>query len=222
MPLADPPAPATLAGLPARRTAGHELHRVHRRDRASPWWFRSLDPERPLRQQGRFDLPAPDGTCYLARSKVAAVLEVFQEHDGLLPDVELRERLRAEVTAPATAPDAADVAARVARGAGVTAALWAGGERLLTQRWAVALRRAGWLAVHHGIQHDPSGSERAVALFDHAGEHSPYDDVEGWATTSHELADDDELRGQLAAYGIEVVRSDPQLPEIGLDESGLT
>lgn len=194
---------------------------MFRRDRPSPWWFASLDAEAPPRRQGRFDLPAPDGTCYLARSKVAAVLETFAEHDGALPDVELRNRLRAEVVAPTRAPAAADLVARRARAAGVTVALWGGGGRPLTQRWAVALRRAGWVALHYGTQHDPSGGERAVALFDQAGDHLPYDDAGGWTPQVHELVDDGELREQLAAYGIDVVRSDAQLPMVDLDDTGL-
>lgn len=171
-------------------------------------------------EQGRFDLPAPDGTCYLARSAVGAVLEVFQEHDGLLPDVELRRRLRAEVRAPQAAPHAADLSSRSSRGAGITAALWAGGDRPISQQWAVALRRAGWLALHHGIANDPSGRLRAVSLFDRSGEHSPYDDRR-WTHRSREIAGDTALISALATWGIEVVPSDPELPVVDLEDSGL-
>ena len=91
----------------------------------------------------------------------------------------------------------------------------------MTQAWAAALRRAGWLAVHHGIQNDPSGAERGVALFDLAGEHPPYDDAAGWRFEVHELATDQQLIASLAGFGVEVLRSDPQLPEIDLDATGL-
>jgi hypothetical protein len=189
-----------------------------------PWWFASLNPDQPAGEHGehgRFDLPSPDGTCYLARTPVGAVLEVFQEHDGLLPDVELRRRLRAEVLVPRVAPSAADLSAKASRGLGVTAALWSSGNRRLSQQWAAALKRAGWLALHHGIANDPSGRQRAVSLFDRSGEHAPYDDPDGWGYRTHELADDAGLVAALAVYGIEVIRSDPQLPVIDLEDSGL-
>lgn len=216
-----PPPPGGLTRLPRRRLAGLTLHRIFRQERGTPWRFVSLNPDRSAEEYGRFDLPAPEGTCYLARTPVAAALEVFQEHDGLLPDVELRRRLRAEVLAPSVAPDAADLSARASRGVGVTAALWSGGNRPVSQQWAVALRRAGWLALHHGIAHDPSGRQRAVSLFDRSGEHPPYDDPDGWAYETHDLAGDADLVAALATYGIEVVRSDPQLPLIDLADSGL-
>jgi hypothetical protein len=171
-------------------------------------------------EQGRFDLPAPDGTCYLACSAVGAVLEVFQEHDGLLPEIELRQRLRAEVRVPQGAPSAADLAARASRGAGLTAALWAGGDRSISQQWAVALRRAGWLALHHGIANDPSGRQRAVSLFDQSGEHPPYDDHR-WMHHSREIVGDTALMAALATYGIDVVSSNPELPVVDLEDAGL-
>lgn len=45
------------------------LFRVGRAER-SPWWFRSS-------LEGRFDLPEPDGTCYVALDPLAALLEVI-------------------------------------------------------------------------------------------------------------------------------------------------
>jgi hypothetical protein len=174
------------------------------------------DPE----QHGRFDLPAPAGACYLALSPVAAVLETFQHFDGRLPDVELRSRRRAELIAPPDAPGAANLAAPAARGLGVTAALWAGAPRALTQSWALALHRAGWLALQHGISHDPAGRLRGVTLFDAAGEHLPYDD-KGWEAAARTLHDDEVLGQQLHRFGIVVTRSDVQLPVVSLADSGL-
>jgi hypothetical protein len=189
------------------------LHRVFRGSRFSPWWFSSYD--------GRFDLPAPLGACYLGRTPVAAVLEAFQHFSGLLPDVELRVRRRAEVVAPSNAPVAANLAAPSARGHGVTAAIWADNNRPLTQAWAYALHRAGWRALHHGTQHDPEGRLRAVTLFDTSGEHPPYEDAKGWATQTRTLHDDDRLIVALQRYGVTVMRSDVHLPVVPLEESGL-
>lgn len=91
-------------------------------------WFSSVagDPE----ADGRFDLPAPDGACYLATTALGAVLEAFQEFgQGVLPLAELRARRRAVVRAPSSAPPAAQLVSARARGLGVTQALWAGGSR---------------------------------------------------------------------------------------------
>lgn len=182
MALGEPPELPRLAALPARRLAGTVLHRIHRRDRHSPWWFSAIAARDDADASGgRFDLPYPDGACYLATSLTGALLEAFQDFgEGLLPDAELRCRANAVVRAPASAPRAAWLSADRARGVGVTAALWAGGDRALTQRWAATLRRAGWRAVYAGLQHDPSGRLRGVTLFDRAGEHAPYDAGDQW------------------------------------------
>ena len=196
---------------------------MFRASRPSPWWFGHL-PAHPeaAAAAGRFDLPEPLGACYLAGTPIAAVLEAFQDlGPALLPDVELRLRRRAEVVAPPTAPAAADLSATRARAFGITAALWAGGDRGPTQQWALALVRAGWRALHHGIQHDPAGRLRAVTLFDQAGEHAPFGDAEGWAPTVHTLHDDAALIAALGRYGIRVLRSDVQLPVVRLEDLGL-
>lgn len=221
MPLSEPPATLVLRRLPSTGLAGTVLHRVYRRGRSSPWWFASVAPGDDPRAHGRFDLPVPHGACYLGTSPLPAALEAFQDFGrGLLPDVELRRRCRAAVEAPPGAPRAAQLTGARARGAGVTAALWAGQDRPLTQRCAAALHRAGWAALYHGIQHDPTGRLRAVSLFDRAGEHVPYDDPE-WRHAGADLHDDEGLRQGLARYGIVVTRSDPDLPVVSLDDSGL-
>jgi hypothetical protein len=236
MPLGEPPEAVRLQQLPGVELAYKTLHRVYRPrsdsgDERSPWWFASVSEDSDY-QGGRFDLAAPNGSCYLALSAVAAVLEAFRDFGkGLLPEEELRPRRRAEVVAPRTAPIAANLADPEARGiAGVTAGLWAGGDedvdvmaamRAKTQRWAMALSSAGWRSLHHGIQHDPSGSQRAVTLFDRAGEHLPYDDG-AWdlERSDHKLAGDSDLVKALRTYGTHVTRSDVDLPIGGLDEVG--
>ena len=213
MPLGEPPEPGRLGRLRGQRLAGRVLHRVYLHGRASPWWFSSVGAE--PQAAGRFDLPVPDGTCYLATSPLGAVLEAFQDWGtGVLPAEELRRRRRAQVVAPAGAPTAAQLTSAAARGAGLTQAVWAGPDRALTQRWARALRRAGWRALWTGLQHDPTGRLRGVSLFDEAGEHPPYDDP-GWEWDAHGLADDTAVVAGLGRYGIEVIEAvDPPLQSL--------
>lgn len=68
--LTAPPPPEHLAGFP-RRTypAGRSLFRAHLIER-DPWWFASSG-------EGRFDLAAPHGTCYVAEDPVLTLLEVW-------------------------------------------------------------------------------------------------------------------------------------------------
>ena len=222
MPLGDPPASGRLRALPRLALSGKTLFRVFRRSRPAPWFFAAL-PEGfdTDAAAGRFDLPLPDGACYLAISVDGAVLEALQGFgEGLLPESELRARACAEVHVPDSAPGAAALTDRVARGVGVTQALWASPDRSRTQRWAAALHRAGWQALHVGVQHDPTGKLRSVALFDRAGVHAPYGDDEAWVWTSVPLSDSAQARACLAAHGI-TVTVDPDLPLVGLHDSGL-
>lgn len=209
MPLREPPeAAGSLGTIPAEPIRGRLLHRVWRLRagdgtlRPDPWWFASA-PRHPA-DGGRFDLPAPMGTCYTAIQPVGAVLEALQMHLTNLPRAELALRRRAEIFAPDDAPRAAKLTTRRVAGVhGVTAALWAGSDRALSQRWATALRRDGWWAVYGGIAHDPSGRLRGVALFDHSGAHPPT--IGGpWSHRTTTLDDDQRLLASLARYGVTV------------------
>ncbi len=222
VPLGEPPVSGRLRALPPLAFGDTVLFRVFRRTRPAPWYFASLpagcDSDDAA---GRFDLPLPDGTCYLATSLSGAVLEALQGFgEGLLPESELRARACARVSVPDAAPDAADLTDRVARGVGVTQALWAGPERARTQRWAAALHRAGWQALHVGVQHDPTGGLRSVALFDRAGVHAPYGDDGAWVWSSVALVDSADARACLAAHGI-TVTAGADLPVVSLEDSGL-
>jgi hypothetical protein len=209
MPLREPPqAAGSLAAIPAEPIRGRLLHRVWRLRaadgtlRPDPWWFASV-PRDPA-DGGRFDLPAPMGTCYAATRPVGAVLEALQMHLTNLPRAELALRRRAEILAPADAPRAAKLTARAVAGThGITATSWAGSDRALCQRWAAALRRDGWWAVYGGIAHDPSGRLRSVALFDHSGAHPPTTGGP-WTCCTTTLDDDQRLLAGLARYGVTV------------------
>ena len=214
MPLGEPPtASSSLTDHPPRTLAGAGLVRVWRRHlangavRASPWWFASApaDPH----TGGRFDLPAPAGACYLAETVAGAVLEALQVHLANLPAAELAARGAMRTEAPAGMPPAADLTDPVGVQLALTSAVWAGTDRPLTQRWAAAFRRDGWWALHGGIQHDPTGTLRGVALFDQAGEHEPTH-AGPWTLDEIDLLDD-QTRVELADVGV-VVRCPGNLP----------
>lgn len=209
MPLLGPPdAAGSLAALPAEPLRGRILHRVWRirapdgTTSAEPWRFASSTQDSP--GGGRFDLPAPMGTCYMATGSVGAVLEALQMSLTNLPRAELAARRRAEIVPPHDTPPAAKLTAQKVAGThGVTAALWAWEDRALTRRWAAALRRDGWWALYSGVAHDPSGRLRGIALFDHAGAHPPT--VGGpWTYALATIHNDEQLITSLSRYGVTV------------------
>ncbi len=216
MPLNHPPrAAGSLAGLPKQVLARRTLYRVWRHAladgglREEPWWFASA--ELAQAEGGRFDLPAPMGTCYFGTRPEAAVLEALQMRLVNLPREELVIRRMALVKPPDNAPDAAMLTARrVAGQFGITAELWAGGNRRLSRAWAHAIRRDGWWAIYAGVSHDPSGRLRAVALFDHQGSHPPSHGG-AWRWEGKAMDTDHELLSALARYGVSV-REPGQLP----------
>jgi hypothetical protein len=174
------------------------------------WWFAST---KNSGQGGRFDLPPPNGTCYTATSRAAAIIEAFQEHFGpssMMPVSVLVKRSVSSVTAPTGAPRMADLNDRRALGSGITAALWADQDRILTQRWAAELHGAGHLAIRHGVQHDPGGRLRAVSLFDAAGEHAPWGLP--WDQPASGSADSKAVRSVLARRGVRITKRVPTMP----------
>lgn len=100
-----PPAdPSDLRDFPFRKlTPDTSLFRAVSQG-LGPWWFGSS-------MLGRFDLPEPEGSCYLASDEISALLEVagrerlggvvpaelerFQEETGLeIVEIPRREHLR--------------------------------------------------------------------------------------------------------------------------------
>ena len=206
MPLREPPARSRLWRLATVRLSGRRLWRCHRASR-EVWWFGSTPPG-----HGRFDLPAPDGSAYLAATLDAAVLESMQAHFGrgaVLPSSALRARQLSSVRVPAGSPPAVDLTAPALVALGATAALWAGPDRARTQRWATELHGAGHQAIHHGIQHDPAGALRAFTLFDRAGAHAPWGLP--WPAPTTERADCDAVVAVLTGHGVTVTRTRPTL-----------
>lgn len=160
--------PADLDGFPEHRTpSGTMLHRAHLA-RRGPWWFSSGG--------GRFDLPSPRGTCYLASTALAAVRE------RLGPVLATRTTLpattldgvvvsRLAVGVPGESRDVRWANLRVSGAArfGVTRELESMTPYDVPARWARAFDQAGLDGVRYGPRFSP-GSASAHALFGPAGE----------------------------------------------------
>lgn len=156
-----PPPPADLRRFPRRTLRGSvELFRIHPVGRR-PWWFSSDG-------QGRFDLPAPAGTCYLALSPLGAFVEVFRDFT-LVASADVAARVLSALRSPADAV-LADCTSPRARGFGVSAAIHSTADYDTTQAWAQAFRNHGFAGVRYLCGHDPSQREIGIALFGDAGE----------------------------------------------------
>ncbi|MGH9139490.1 MAG: RES family NAD+ phosphorylase [Acidimicrobiales bacterium] len=161
--LGPPPEPDHLRRFPVWHVlAGTVLHRVTRAEHG-PWWFSSDGA-------GRFDLPAPRGTCYLADDPVLALFETLGATASapvLAPSV-VEDRRVWSVPLPDPC-DAADTTVRRARAFGVTAELATITPHGQPQAWASAFRAAAFGGIRYRARHDPAGG-RCLALFGRAGE----------------------------------------------------
>lgn len=198
MPATSPP--ADLAGFPATTLdAGATAFRIFQARelrtgaRRTPWFFSNLASPRP----GRFDVTAPNGSCYLSDRRHGAWLEVFRGC-GLVDraDVERRRLFTAVRTGPPVR--LADLRSAGARRFGVTADLAAGDGYALPQTWAAAVLRAKFQGLAGTVRHDPTHVARNLVLFGTAG---PRSRVSGWRGTVTTLVSDTLLLGELAPFG---------------------
>lgn len=124
------------------------------------WWFSSDG-------SGRFDLPAPEGTCYLATDAYAAIREATRLGPVSIDWVAARELRR---TAP---PDPnARLAATTRKAAGpygITNELVTLVPYDLPRRWAAALRAHGFDGIRHQLRHDHRARPSGVSIFGPAG-----------------------------------------------------
>lgn len=138
------------------------------RDGHGPFWFSSS-------MQGRFDLPAPEGTCYLAGDDLTALLEVLGPGllaGGLVPTSMLRGRCLRRLGVARALGLAHTRSRRAARW--VTAEIASITPYAIPQLWARAFRRAGFEGVWYSARHVPSPRACAAALFGTAGEHTDW------------------------------------------------
>jgi hypothetical protein len=159
-----PPAdPAVLHGFP-RWTLRPErtLFRAHRAG-SGPWWFSSAPG-------GRWDLPGPHGTVYLADSPEAALRERLGRvlsSRSLLAATEVDATCVSQLHVP-EAVRLADVCSGRAAAYGITREIHTLTPYATTQAWAAALHAVG----AGGVRYDPrfsTGRVRAYAVFGEAG-----------------------------------------------------
>lgn len=140
---------------------GQTLARIHRADR-HPGFYSSDG-------SGRFDLPAPRGTCYLGEEPLASFVEVFREATVVAESLLATKALsvvgvRAEIAL-------ADVTHPRSRRFGITGEIHTSTAYEMTQAWATAFARAGLDGIRYRVRHDPAQDLVGVALFGPAGEH---------------------------------------------------
>lgn len=179
--------PESLAGFPWSRVPAR-LVRVCRQ-RKGTWWF-SNDGT------GRFDLEAPEGTCYLATDAYAALREASR--GGPVSDTWVGERELREVEPPDPEARLAATTRQAAGRFGVTTELATVVPYDLPRRWAGAFRRAGFAGVRHELRHDPRARPSGVSLFGPA-------DAPAWPSGTSELL----TRDSMQAAGVEVLDIPP-------------
>lgn len=122
-----------------------------------------MDP----RTGGRFDVPAPDGTCYFANRPLVAALERVGRFtaQGKPVPADLVDGRVVTTVAVATLPRRAVnlIGTRAATHFKVTGELFTMPDYSVPQDWANAIHRAGHSALVYTPRFSPSG--RAIAVF---------------------------------------------------------
>ena len=173
------------AGFPAQNLPTAETwFRTHRRQDASPdrgaWYFSSSPAESSAPTSGRFDLPTPFGTCYLASTATAAVRELthpFFVKNGWVPATLITGRV-VSALGLRQACVAADVSSAKAASFRVSSELTAMTNYAITQAWARAFHSVGFGAVLAALRFSP-GHDRGLALFGDSGVPDP-----GWSVAT--------------------------------------
>lgn len=120
--------------------------------------------------QGRFDLPEPEGTCYLATDEITALLEVLGpdlESGAVSSDLLKNRRLRKLYLA--REQSLSDLTSREAVRFGITSEIGTIVPYGCPQAWAAKLRAEGSPGVVYWARYDPARNE-TVALFGLHGE----------------------------------------------------
>ena len=202
---APPDDPARLRGFPSSTLEPEtELWRVCRVENG-PWWFSSS-------LNGRFDLPEPQGTCYLSTQPLSALLEVLgpDRVEGTV-STEMLAKLRLYSLHPPGTMSLADFTAGQAAGFGITLEIHTCSPYALPQAWARALNAAQADGLLYFARHDPS-LNLSVALFGESGERKSWD-----PGSAHGIEETDVLERLWRDYGIRATPR-PRLDQIQVIE----
>jgi hypothetical protein len=154
------PPPATLDGFPRwRLRRSQTLYRAHHRQQAALWFSSSL--------HGRFDLPPPDGTCYLALDEVSAFRERLGERLsalGLLSASEADSIMVSRLRVPRELR-LADTCHPSAVSFGLTREIATVTPYALPRQWAAAFHTAGMRGVRYESRFSTAARANAVAVF---------------------------------------------------------
>lgn len=152
-----------LAGFPRHRVhPDRELYRVHRAAQGPLWYATTVTAG----EGGRFDLPRMGGagTCYVAVSPVGAFLEKFGRL-RLLTRALLDDH-RLTFLATTTPLQLADLTDRTVLGDfGISGDISTGTDYRPSQELAERLWAAGFDGIYYAARHDPSFTERSIAVF---------------------------------------------------------
>ena len=207
-----PEDPSELDPFPHRTVHG-TWFRAHV-DRGGPdhgcWWFSSVgaDPD----ASGRFDLPAPDGTCYLASTEEAAARErvgTQLRRTGGRESVTAAALFTSDGPVTVTATEVSVVRAAnlpvkpaqrwVNRSLSVGTGIYA-----VAQAWAAAFRAAGFDGIVHEPRFTGGTRVRSLAVFGRAGRPGRAPTVVGHRP----------LREVLEAYDVRVVQPPSSAPDV--------
>lgn len=133
-----------------------------------PWWFSSS-------LEGRFDLPAPEGTCYVASDYLGAILEHLGPEllpGACAPSSLLVGRQLRELRLPRPFRLADSLRERAVRW--VTAELSTITPYRVPQAWARAFRDSGFHGIRYSMRHSTSRRRESYALFGAAGERASW------------------------------------------------
>ncbi|EOM74229.1 hypothetical protein Rrhod_4372 [Rhodococcus rhodnii LMG 5362] len=119
---------------------------------------------------GRFDLPAPLGTCYVAETEMIGLYEMLAGV-RFVAEPDIASRTVSELTvdhdlivADATANDGIRY--------GLTAEISTVVDYRLTQHWAKALQAAGFDGIRYWARHELAHEHACLALFESSGDNT--------------------------------------------------
>jgi hypothetical protein len=138
-----------------------------------PWWFSS-------KMDGRFDLPNPEGTCYLAANPATALRERLGQRltsRGTITEAQADQMSVSTLRVPHPHRLANTCSSRAAS-FGVTREIHTIVRNMYarTQEWALAFRAAGFDGIRYEARHATGAGDQSIALFGAAGDaHWPED-----------------------------------------------